>query len=109
MYILKWIGSNEDPDIFRYMYSSASFPPKGANRGHYVNARIDALLARASAETGPPEVVEAHRRAEYIEVQEILAQEMPSIPLWYPNNEVVHTDRLKNMVSNPDGNFDFLR
>jgi peptide/nickel transport system substrate-binding protein len=51
MYVLKWLGSNDDPDIFRYMYSSASFPPKGANRGHYVNARVDALLARAAAET----------------------------------------------------------
>jgi peptide/nickel transport system substrate-binding protein len=109
MYILKWVGSNEDPDIFRYMYSSASFPPKGANRGHYVNARVDALLAQAAAETGPAEVVEARRRAEYVEVQKILAEEMPSVPLWYPNNEVVHTARLKDVVSQGDGNFDFLR
>jgi peptide/nickel transport system substrate-binding protein len=109
MYVLKWIGSNEDPDIFRYMYSSASFPPKGANRGHYVNARIDTLLAEAAAEAGPADVVESRRRAEYIEVQKILADEMPSVPLWYPDNEVVHTERLKNVVSNGDGNFDFLR
>jgi peptide/nickel transport system substrate-binding protein len=109
MYVLKWVGSNEDPDIFRYMYSSASFPPKGANRGHYVNVRIDALLAKAAAETGPTDAVEARRRAEYVEVQKILADEMPSVPLWYPNNEVVHTERLKNVMSNGDGNFDFLR
>jgi peptide/nickel transport system substrate-binding protein len=109
MYVLKWIGSNEDPDIFRYMYSSASFPPKGANRGHYVNPRIDALLAKAAAETGLADAVETRRRAEYVEVQKILADEMPSVPLWYPNNEVVHTERLKNVASNGDGNFDFLR
>ena len=109
MYVLKWVGSNEDPDIFRYMYSSAMFPPKGANRGHYVNARVDALLAKAAAETGPPDEVEAKRRAEYVEVQKILADEMPSIPLWYPNNEVVHTARLTDVVPQGDGNFDFLR
>ena len=109
MYVLKWVGSNEDPDIFRYMYSSQSFPPKGANRGHYVNARIDALLAKAAAETGPAQEVEARRQAEYIEVQKILADEMPSVPLWYPDNEVVHTPRLQNVVSQGDGNFDFLR
>jgi peptide/nickel transport system substrate-binding protein len=109
MYILKWVGSNEDPDIFRYMYSSASFPPKGANRGHYVNARVDALLAKAAAETGTAEVVQARRRSEYIEVQKILAEEMPSVPLWYPNNEVMHTARLRDVVSQGDGNFDFLR
>jgi peptide/nickel transport system substrate-binding protein len=109
MYILKWLGSNEDPDIFRYMYSSASFPPKGANRGHYVNPRIDALLAKAAAETGPAQEVEARRRAEYVEVQKILADEMPSVPLWYPDNEVVHTQRLQHVVSQGDGSFDFLR
>jgi peptide/nickel transport system substrate-binding protein len=109
MYILKWVGSNEDPDIFRYMYSSYSFPPKGANRGHYVNARVDALLATAAAETGPAEEVQHRRRAEYVEVQKILAEEMPSVPLWYPDNEVVHTGRLQRVVSQGDGNFDFLR
>ncbi len=84
MYILKWIGSNEDPDIYRYMDSSGSFPPKGANRGHYVNARVDALLAKAAAESGPAAEVEARRRAEYVEVQQILAEELPAIPLWFP-------------------------
>ena len=109
MYVLKWVGSNEDPDIFRYMYASESFPPKGANRGHYVNARVDALLAQASTETGDPEAVRARRRAEYVEVQKILAEEMPSVPLLYPDNEVVHTARLKDVVSEGDGNFDYLR
>ena len=109
MYVLKWVGSNEDPDIFRYMYSSGSFPPEGANRGHYVNAHIDALLAKAAAESGPEQEVQAKRRAEYIEVQVILAEEMPSVPLWYPDNEVVHTPRLQSVVSQGDGNFDFLR
>jgi peptide/nickel transport system substrate-binding protein len=109
MYILKWIGSNEDPDIYRYMVSSGSFPPKGANRGHYGNARVDALLAKAAAETGPAAEVEARRRAEYVEVQQILADELPAIPLWDPENEVVHTRRLQGVVSRGDGNFDFLR
>jgi peptide/nickel transport system substrate-binding protein len=109
MYILKWIGSNDDPDIFRYMYSSASFPPKGANRGHFVDPRIDALIAQAAAETGPPEAVQTARRAEYIQVQKILAEEMPSIPLWYPDNDVVHSTRLHDVISQGDGNFDFLR
>jgi len=109
MYILKWIGSNEDPDIYRYMVSSGSFPPKGANRGHYVNARVDELLAKAAAETGPAAEAQARRRAEYVEVQQILADELPAIPLWNPENEVVHTRRLQGVVSRGDGNFDFLR
>jgi peptide/nickel transport system substrate-binding protein len=31
-YALRWIGGNEDPDIFEYVYHSAKFAPKGANR-----------------------------------------------------------------------------
>lgn len=108
-YILKWLGSNDDPDIFRYMYSSASFPPKGANRGHYVNPLVDALLAKAATETGPAEQVLARRRTEYIEVQKILSQDEPSVPLWFPSSDIVHTSRLAGVVSQPDGNFDYLR
>ena len=53
MYALRWIGSNEDPDIFRYAYGSGSMPPKGGNRGRYSNARVDALLAEAAGDDGP--------------------------------------------------------
>lgn len=104
LYVLRWIGSNEDPDIFRYAYSSASFPPKGANRGHYVNPRVDVLLTAAASERD-----QAARRADYVEVQKILADELPSIPLWYPNNEVIHTLRVEGVETNSSGTFDFLR
>jgi peptide/nickel transport system substrate-binding protein len=104
IYALRWIGSNEDPDIFRYAYGSGSFPPKGGNRGRYSNARVDALLAEASA--SPDRAV---RKKDYVEVQQILAEELPGIPLWYPNNEVVHTRRVVNVRPRASGNFDFLR
>jgi peptide/nickel transport system substrate-binding protein len=104
MYALRWIGSNEDPDIFRYAYGSGSFPPKGGNRGRYSNARVDALLAEAAEETDQDK-----RRAEYVEVQQILAEELPGIPLWYPNNEVVQSRRLTGIVPGASGSFDYLR
>jgi peptide/nickel transport system substrate-binding protein len=104
MYMLRWIGSNEDPDIFRYAYATASFPPKGANRGRYSNATVDALLKAAGTESD-----EAVRRREYVQVQQILADELPGIPLWYPDNVVVHSKRLTGVVLNAGGNFDFLR
>jgi peptide/nickel transport system substrate-binding protein len=104
MYALRWIGSNEDPDIFRYAYGSGSFPPKGGNRGRYNNARVDELLTAAAAVTDQGE-----RRKDYVEVQRILAEELPGIPLWYPNNEVVHTRRVTNVRLRASGNFDFLR
>lgn len=104
MYILRWIGSNEDPDIFRYAYATASFPPKGGNRGRYSNPLIDALLQAAGAETD-----QAAQRRAYVEVQQILANDLPGIPLWYPNNEVVHSTRLTDVKLDPSGSFSFLR
>jgi peptide/nickel transport system substrate-binding protein len=104
IYALRWIGSNEDPDIFRYAYGSGSFPPKGGNRGRYSNARVDALLAQAAASQD-----RALRKTNYIEVQQILADELPGIPMWYLNNEVIHTRRILNVRPQASGDFDFLR
>jgi peptide/nickel transport system substrate-binding protein len=104
MYALRWIGSNEDPDIFRYAYGSDSFPPKGGNRGRYSNPQLDALLKAAAAERD-----QSKRREEYVAVQKILAEDLPGIPLWYPNNEVIHTRRIEGVKLRVSGNFDFLR
>jgi peptide/nickel transport system substrate-binding protein len=104
MYALRWIGSNEDPDIFRYTYSSGAFPPKGANRGRYSNPRVDSLLTAAAKETD-----QKKRRAEYVEVQKILAEDLPGIPLWYPNNEVIHSTRIDGVKPEGSGTFDYLR
>lgn len=104
MYALRWIGSNEDPYIFRYTYGSGSFPPKGANRGRYSNPRVDALLSAAAGESD-----QQKRRADYVEVQKILAEDLPGIPLWYPNNEVVHSRRINGVRPMGSGTFDYLR
>jgi peptide/nickel transport system substrate-binding protein len=42
-------------------------------------------------------------------VQEILAQDVPSINLWYFDNVLVHTRRIRNITLNPSGNYDFLK
>ncbi len=104
MYALRWIGSNEDPAIFEYALGSDRFPPKGANRGRYSNATVDGLMARAGMLTD-----ENSRRPAYAEVQQILATEVPVIPLWYPNNEVVHRARVMGIHPALDGSFWFLR
>ncbi len=104
MYALRWIGSNEDPDIFRYAYDSASFPPKGGNRGRYSNRYVDALLAQAAGSAD-----QAKRRQLYVAVQQSLAEDLPGIPLWYPDNEVIHSRRLSGVTPRASGNYDFLR
>jgi peptide/nickel transport system substrate-binding protein len=104
MYTLRWLGGNEDPDIFRYAYDSHMFPPHGANRGRYSNPTLDALILEGGMSGD-----QAQRRADYVKVQQILAAELPSINLWYLDAVLVHTKRLGNIKISNSGNFDFLR
>jgi peptide/nickel transport system substrate-binding protein len=104
LYGLRWIGGNEDPDIFEYAFHSAKFPPNGANRGHYSNPKVDALIDRARREVNPKV-----RKPIYAELQRILANELPYIDLWYLDNVLVHNKRVQNLKLNPAGNYDFLR
>jgi peptide/nickel transport system substrate-binding protein len=103
MYSLRWIGGNEQPDIFSLVYSSARIPPKGANRSRYSNPRLDALLDDASRSSDL-----AQRRADYAEAQQILARDLPAINLWYRDTVVVHSKRLTHVTPAPSGNYLFL-
>jgi peptide/nickel transport system substrate-binding protein len=103
IYSLRWVGGNEQPDIFSYAFSTARFSPKGANRGHYSNARLDAVLDDAASSTDT-----ARRRTDYIEAQQILAHDLPAINLWYMDTVVVHNRRLTHVLPTPSGSFTFL-
>jgi peptide/nickel transport system substrate-binding protein len=103
MYSLYWIGGNEQPDIFSYVFSAARFPPKGANRGRYANPQLDALLDDA-AESADRE----RRRTDYVQAQQILARDLPAINLWYLDTIVVHNKRLTNVIPSPSGRYTFL-
>jgi peptide/nickel transport system substrate-binding protein len=103
MYSLQWVGGNEQPDIFGYAFSTSRIPPKGANRGHYSNGRVDTLLDDA-AETADT----ARRRADYAEVQQTLARDLPAINLWYRDTVVVHNRRVTHVVPAPSGSYLFL-
>jgi len=104
LYSLRWIGGNEDPDIFEYAFQSDKTPPKGANRSHYSNPEVDRLLQQARQELD-----QNKRKQMYAQVQRILANELPYINLWYLDNVLVHSARVSNLELNPSGNYDFLK
>jgi peptide/nickel transport system substrate-binding protein len=103
LYSLRWIGGNEQPEIFSYAFSTARFSPKGANRGHYSNPQLDALLDDAAQSPD-----QQRRRSDYVEAQQILARDLPAINLWYRDTVVVHNRRLTHIVPTPSGSFAFL-
>ena len=104
LYSLRWIGGNEDPDIFDTAFHSRNFPPAGRNRSFYSNPRVDSLIDQARRETD-----QDVRKRLYAEIQEILATDVPYINLWYFDNVLVHTRRVRDVTLNPSGNYDFLK
>ncbi len=103
-YSLRWIGGNEDPDIFEYAFHSSKFTPNGANRSFYSNPQVDRLIDQARSELD-----QGKRKQFYAQIQRILAEDLPSINLWYLDNVLVHSRRVVNVTLNPPGNYDFLR
>jgi peptide/nickel transport system substrate-binding protein len=103
LYTLQWVGGNNDPDIFEYVFSSRRMPPDGANRGHYRNARVDALLDQARVEPD-----QEKRRQLFAGVQRIVAEDLPYLSLWYTDNICVHRRRVENIALLPGGDYSFL-
>jgi peptide/nickel transport system substrate-binding protein len=72
-----WWITPPDPDVFPYYHSSAA--EGGNNVPMYANDRLDELLVEGLQKSDPEE-----RRAVYQEIQRLLAEEVPYIFLWYP-------------------------
>jgi peptide/nickel transport system substrate-binding protein len=104
LYTLRWIGANNDPDIFQYIFSSKRMPPLGANRGHYRNAALDSLLDRARVESD-----QGKQRQLFGEAQKIVATDSPYVSLWFRDNICVHRKRISGVQLSPSGDYDFLR
>lgn len=99
----RWVGANTDPDFFEYAFSSKRFPPDGANRGHYRNARIDALTDQIRVEMN-----QEKRKELCSEVQKILAEDLPYLPMWFNDVVSVHRRSLGALDLPSTGNYNFL-
>ncbi len=103
LYTLRWIGANNDPDIFEFVFSSKKIPPNGANRGRYRNPQLDALLDQARSEMD-----QQKRKQIFWEVQKIVANDLPYLNLWYVDNICVHRRRIEKVSLLPSGDYDFI-
>jgi peptide/nickel transport system substrate-binding protein len=104
LYSMRWIGGNEDPDIFDFVFHSSKTPPKGGNRGFYKSPRVDALIDQARREVDPNT-----RKELYDEIQQILAEEVPAINLWYLDNVLICNRRVQNVTLSASGDYNFLK
>ena len=100
---LRWVGANNDPDVFELVFNSKRIPPDGPNRGRYRNAQVDALTDGIRTE------MNREKRKELCsEVQKIVAEDLPYIPLWYTDVVSVHAKRLGEIGLTAAGDYEFL-
>lgn len=81
-----------DPDQSA-LWASESYLD-GFNIGHYLNNEVDELLAQAVAVEAPEE-----RAAIYAELEEVLMNDLPVLPLVFPDLLVARSDRLQNATT----------
>ena len=103
LYSLAWVGI-VDPDIYHTLFHSGSVPPNGNNRGRYGNPEIDRLL-----EQGRQSTTLEDRRRIYGRAQQILALDLPYIPLWWTKNVVVMKPDIQGFIAYPDGDLISLK
>jgi peptide/nickel transport system substrate-binding protein len=104
LHSLRWVGGNLDPDIFEYVFATKSFAPKRANRTFYSNPKVDELIEESRATLD-----QSQRKLLFDQIQRIVAEDLPYINLWYFDNVIVHTKRVRGIGLNAAGNYDFLR
>jgi len=102
MYSLSWVGLKM-PDIFRYIFHSASVPPAGANRGYYNDEHADALIRNAEIRPRLEDMAKIYR-----ELQAYLHKQLPYVPLWYEDNLLARRRNVTGYTLSADGNYDGL-
>ncbi len=103
LYTLQFVGVT-DPDMLRRVFHSKQEPPAGLNRVFYRNAEVDRLIDQAAL----PASDEA-RRALYVRAQQLIAEDVPYIPLWYRTNVAVCQPGIEGVTLSPIADFAFLK
>src|SRR5579885_1206801 len=85
-------GGGEPNDYLRYFHSQYPYP-KGFNYFSYKNPKIDELFEKGR-NTVDPEA----RKPIYLEIERILNDELPILPLWETIRYVGYTKRLQNFI-----------
>jgi peptide/nickel transport system substrate-binding protein len=100
---MRWVGVTE-PDFYYDLFHSSQLPPKGRNRGRYVNKEIDSLVEKGRITLDP-----AKRKVVYGNIQKILSEELPYISLWHVNNVSIIHKRISGYKPHPTGAYSSLK
>ena len=103
----RWIGGNQDPIFLKDLFWSGAIPGekvKCCNRSRYSNSEFDKIIEEAINATDRERAKDS-----YLKAQEIVSNEVPLFPLWYPANIVVANKRLGNIKVGASGDWSFIK
>jgi len=105
-YQLATMQSSEitEPDFYYFYFHSSRIPdakdPDGGNRWRYRNAEVDRLTL-----AGRNELDRDKRKAIYAQVQRIVAEDLPIIPLWHEDNVALSNVDVQGYTIVPNARF----
>jgi ABC-type transport system substrate-binding protein len=103
----QWVVGNQDPIFLRDLFQSKETPDKksgGRNRSHYSNKKFDKAIEAARNANEKSTAKEFYGIA-----QDIVANDLPLIPLWHPANIVIANKRIANIHIGQGGDWDFIK
>ncbi|MBA3631836.1 MAG: ABC transporter substrate-binding protein [Acidobacteria bacterium] len=103
----RWIGGNQDPIFLKDLFSTGAIPGdkiKCCNRSRYSNSEFDEIIQAAINTTDREKAREL-----YFKAQEIVSNDVPLFPLWYPANMVVANKRIGNIKIGASGDWSFIK
>lgn len=99
---LTWVGI-KTPEIYAKAFGSDQLPPRGFNRGKFIDPELDSLIQTAMLQS------DEENKAWQAVTQHIHAQ-LPYIPLWYEGQFVAMRNDIQAYAPKADGNWDdFMR
>lgn len=102
-----WIGGNQDPIFLKDLFATMAIPGDNVrccNRSRYSNEEVDELVKEA-INASDREVA----KEKWFKVQEIVSNDVPMIPLWYPANMVIANKRIGNIKIGSSGGWEFVK
>lgn len=103
----RWVGGNQDPIFLKDLFSSTEIPSQdraGRNRSRYKNPELDRVLDEAVNTADREKALGLYQKA-----QEIVSNDLPMLPLWYPANMVVANKAVGNIKIDGSGDWSFVK
>jgi peptide/nickel transport system substrate-binding protein len=103
----QWVGGNQDPIFFKDLFATSEIPTEtraARNRSRYSNQELDPLITEA-LNTFDRDIA----KGLYAHIQDIVARDVPVLPLWYQANMVIAKKSVKNIKVDASGDWGFVK